>query len=29
MFSLKELFNKILIQLKDESKRYKKLKICK
>ena len=26
---LKKLFNEILLQLKDESKKYKKLKICK
>ena len=29
MIRLKKLFNKILLQLKDESKKYKRLKICK
>ena len=26
---LEKLFNEILLQLKDESKKYKRLKICK
>ena len=29
MIRLEKLFNKILLQLKDESKKYKRLKICK
>ena len=29
MTHLEKLFNEILLQLKDESKKYKKLKICK
>ena len=29
MTDLEKLFNEILIQLKDESKKYKRLKICK
>ena len=29
MMHLEKLFNEILIQLKEESKKYKKLKICK
>ena len=29
MTDLEKLFNEILLQLKEESKRYKKLKICK
>ena len=29
MTDLKKLFNEILLQLKEESKKYKRLKICK
>ena len=29
MIRLEKLFNEILLQLKDESKKYKRLKICK
>ena len=29
MMELEKLFNEILIQLKDETKKYKRLKICK
>ena len=29
MIHLEKLFNEILVQLKEESKKYKKLKICK
>ena len=29
MMHLEKLFNEILLQLKDESKKYKRLKICK
>ena len=29
MTDLEKLFNEILIQLKEESKKYKRLKICK
>ena len=29
MYRLEKLFNEILLQLKEESKKYKKLKICK
>ena len=29
MSDLEKLFNEILLQLKDESKKYKRLKICK
>ena len=29
MTDLEKLFNEILLQLKEESKKYKKLKICK
>ena len=29
MTNLEKLFNEILLQLKEESKKYKKLKICK
>ena len=29
MIRLEKLFNEISLQLKDESKKYKKLKICK
>ena len=29
MIRLEKLFNEILIQLKEESNKYKKLKICK
>ena len=29
MIHLEKLFNEILLQLKEESKKYKKLKICK
>ena len=29
MMQLEKLFNEILLKLKDESKKYKKLKVCK